>query len=307
MGIFGFGKKDNNISEPQDTTPKPIGQAYQNSDGQWEQEYEVWNGTTWVRELYIHDGVDWKKKPVTTLSMDALLKKVPDTKGGISLKKSAISLEKSLISLEKKSGVGFGTHRAKVAVVMDYSGSMSSLYRNGTVQNVLTRLMPLALKFDDNGELDVWIFENGYHRLNSMDLGNFDTYVTEEIVNKGYRMGGTSYAPVLEDVMHKYFVEDAATSNIPSFVIFITDGENNDRRDTDKVIKETSYKNMFIQFVGIGYDSFNYLEKLDDLSGRPVDNTGFIRVDDINKVDDETMFNRLLNQYPDWLKAKGLN
>ena len=302
MGFFGFGNKGNNT--PIDTTPRAVGQAYQNSEGQWEQEYEVWNGSAWVKELYVHDGQNWNKK---VISMQDLLKKVPDTQQGISLKKSAISLDKSLISLEKKSGIGFGSHRAKVAVVMDYSGSMSNLYRSGTVQNVLTRLMPLALRFDDNGELDVWIFHQSFYRIESMNLDNFDNYVKEEITSKGYRMGCTSYAPVLEDVLHKYFVEDAATSNIPTFVVFITDGNNDDKRATNNIVKESAYKNIFIQFVGIGNDSFEYLERLDDLTGRPVDNTGFIRVNDISRIDDETLFNRLLSQYPDWLRAKGLN
>lgn len=237
-----------------------------------------------------------------------VLEKLPETNDGvISLKKSVISLDKSLISLEKKSGVSFDAHRAKVAVVMDYSGSMNSMYRSGVVQSILTRLMPLALKFDDNGELDVWIFDDRFHRLYPMDISNFHTYVRDEITKKGYSMGGTAYAPVLKDVIKKYFVEDKGSDD-PVFVIFMTDGENfsSDRKDCDTVILESSHKKMFIQFVGIGYDNFNYLSKLDNLTGRPVDNTGFIKVDDINKLSDEELFNRLLEQYPDWLKAMGL-
>lgn len=300
MGLFGFGGNQQN-SVPQDTTPKAVGQAYQNAQGQWEQEYEVWKNGQWVRAIYVHNGTDWVEKPVVKVD---IMKKIPDTTAGISLKKSVISLDKSLISLEKKTGFSFDGHRAKVAVVMDYSGSMGSLYRNGAVQQVLTRLMPLALRFDDNGELDCWIFDDGYHRLESMYLSNFETYVKEEIMNKGYRMGCTSYAPVLEDVLHKYFVEDVATSDIPTFVIFITDGANDDKRATDKIIKESSYKNIFIQFVGIGSSSFDYLEKLDDLTGRPVDNTGFIKVSDMARLSDEELYEMLLNQYPDWLKNK---
>ena len=298
MGFFGFGSNNN---APQDTTPRAVGQAFQNAQGQWEQEYEVWNGSQWVREMYIHNGVEWVKKPVVKVD---ITKSIPNTAAGINLKKSVISLDKSLISLEKKSGINFDGHRAKVAVVMDYSGSMSSLYRSGAVQNVLTRLMPLALRFDDNGELDVWIFDNSYHRLESMNLSNFESYVKEEIIGKGYRMGCTSYAPVLQDVLRKYFVEDAATSNIPTFVVFITDGSNDDRRATNEVIKESSYKNIFIQFVGIGNERFEYLEKLDDLTGRPVDNTGFIKVSDMARLSDEELFDLLLDQYPNWLRNK---
>ena len=298
MGFFGFGSNNN---APQDTTPRAVGQAFQNAQGQWEQEYEVWNGSQWVREMYIHNGVEWVKKPVVKVD---ITKSIPNTAAGINLKKSVISLDKSLISLEKKSGINFDGHRAKVAVVMDYSGSMSSLYRSGAVQNVLTRLMPLALRFDDNGELDVWIFDNSYHRVESIKLSNFESYVKEEIIGKGYRMGCTSYAPVWQEVLRKYFVEDAATSNIPTFVVFITDGSNDDRRATNEVIKESSYKNIFIQFVGIGNERFEYLEKLDDLTGRPVDNTGFIKVSDMARLSDEELFDLLLDQYPDWLRNK---
>lgn len=298
MGLFGFGKKDNT---PQDTTPRPVGDAYQNTDGVWEQEYEVWENNGWVKALYIHNGTDWVKKPVSTID---ITKRIPDTEAGISLKKSVISLDKSLISLEKKSGFSFDGHRAKVAVAMDYSGSMSSLYRNGAVQRLLTRLMPLALRFDDNGELDVWLFDDKFRRINSMYLDNFDTFVQEEIMSKRWHMGGTEYAPVIEDMLHKYFVEDVDTSDIPTFVVFITDGANSDKPATDRIIKESSYKNMFIQFVGIGSSSFPYLEKLDDLTGRPVDNTGFIKVSDMERLSDEELFEMLLDQYPDWLRNK---
>ena len=146
-------------------------------------------------------------------------KEIPNTTAGLSLQKSVLSLDKTLITLEKKSGFSFDGHRAKVAVAMDYSGSMSSLYRNGAVQAVLTRLMPLALRFDDNGELDVWLFDNEYRRMPSMDLSNFDSYVDNEILRNRWHMGGTNYAPVLEDMLKKYFKEDAMTAyNAPAFI-----------------------------------------------------------------------------------------
>ncbi len=219
------------------------------------------------------------------------------------LKEARISLDKSIVNLEKSSGMSFNGHKARVAVVMDYSGSMGSLYRDGSVQNMLTRLMPLALKFDDNGELDVWIFESGFNRIESMTMQNYATFVNREIMCKGYRMGGTSYAPVLKDVLRKYFVEDVQNATYPTFVIFVTDGENFDTSDTDSVIRESAKRNIFIEFVGIGDSTFSYLEKLDDLEDRKVDNTGFMKVSDMSKMSDETLFDKLLEQYPAWIRT----
>ncbi len=225
-------------------------------------------------------------------------------RSGINLEKSIISLDKTLVNLTKKSGINLEKHMAKVAVVMDYSGSMAKLYKRGAVQDVLTRLIPLALKFDDNGELEVWLFNDGFARVEPMTINNYENYVNKEIRTLRFDMGGTYYEPVLRDILHKYFIEEADTSNIPTFLIFITDGENFDPNQTDRVIIESSHKNIFIQFVGIGKEDFKYLQKLDDLPGRPVDNTGFIKVDDISQWNDEQLYSLLLDQYPDWLKNK---
>ena len=88
MGLFGFG----NNKVPQDTTPRPVSEAIQNSQCQWEQEYEVWNGSQWIKEMYVHNGAEWVKKGPANLD---LTKRIPDTASGINLKKSVISLDKS--------------------------------------------------------------------------------------------------------------------------------------------------------------------------------------------------------------------
>lgn len=230
---------------------------------------------------------------------------VPNTKSGLTLKKSTITLDKSLSKLSLDKGVDLNNHKARVCVAIDYSGSMRSMYKGGMVQSALTRLMPVALMFDDNCELDVWIFDTGFYRMESMTLDNFDTYVDDIILSKNLRMGATSYSPVLKDIMGYYFVENKET-NVPTFVIFITDGSNNDKKATNEIIKASSYQNVFIQFVGIGKEQFEYLEKLDDLKGRPVDNTGFIKITDLELIKDEDLYHKLLEQYPDWLRDKNL-
>lgn len=291
---------------PVDTTPQPVSEAVlDQSRGIWVQDYQVWDGTRWCIKQYKHDGVNWVEDDVVKQKID-LTKRIPETTAGINLKKSVVNLDKSLVDLTKKSGINLTKHSARVAVLMDYSGSMSRLYSNGSVQKVLNRLMPLALRFDDNGELDVWLFEDEFRRFDGMTLDNFDTYVKNVINKSGYMMGGTEYAPVLADMLSKYFVEERV-QNVPTFVIFITDGDNFDKKATDEIVRKSAKENVFIQFVGIGSASFNYLEKLDDLTGRVCDNTGFIKVVDFAKLSDNQLYDMLLDQYPDWLKVKGLN
>lgn len=290
--------------------PTPAGEAFQ-ENGVWYQDYNVQdeNGNVSVKR-YMHNGTNWVEAPVATATTGKIdfTKKIPNTTAGINLKKNVINLDKCLVDLSKKSGCDLGSHRARVAVVVDYSGSMRSLYRDGSVQKTLTRLVPLGLRFDDNGEVDVWLFHEGYRRLEGIGLDNFETYVDDVIMKSGERFGCTSYSPVLRDVLKKYTQEDP--SRMPSFVIFITDGANDDRRQTNETIIESSKYNVFIQFVGLDQsrcERFEYLRKLDDLSGRAVDNTGFFSIHDFEEMSDDELYNKLLLQYIDWLRDMHLS
>lgn len=228
------------------------------------------------------------------------------------LKKSFVSLEKTIVNLSKETNINLNAHTARVCVVLDYSGSMESMYRSGKVQRVLNRLVPLALKFDDNGELDIILFQNNCKKFPSITLNNYSNYVNEVILRSSYDMGGTNYSPAIYQLIKDYGKPSGIASMFkkgssdPAFVIFITDGANFDEIETDKAIRESSEENIFIQFVGIGNSSFKYLEKLDDLDGRRCDNTGFIKVKDFEKLSDEEVYKQLLSQYPEWIEAVGL-
>lgn len=209
------------------------------------------------------------------------------------------SLNTVTVNLKKSTGVSFDGLKSRVKLVLDYSGSMDDLYRGGVVQRVITKLLPLALKFDDDGALECYLFSNGYKAIKNCTENNYMNYVSSVVENSGFRMGGTEYAPVLRAIHKK------DSSKIPTFTIFITDGDNSDKCETDNIIREISRDNGFIMFVGIGYDNFNYLRRLDELAGRPVDNTGFVKFDNIADVNERTLYTELLSEYAAWLKNNG--
>lgn len=221
----------------------------------------------------------------------------------IDMSKHAENLNTVLIDMSKTGKTNMTEHTARVAIAMDYSGSMRNMFADGSVQDVITRLLPIALKFDDNGELESWLFSEGYERLASVTLNNYEDYVNKVMLNARMRMGGTNYAPALKDMVKYYKVKEPNTT--PAFIIFITDGDNWDEIETNEIIRELSNYNMFVQFVGIGNStSFEYLRELDNLSGRKHDNTGFIAVKDMNKMNDQKLYNEMLRQYNDWLNKK---
>lgn len=244
--------------------------------------------------------------------------KISLSKDKVNLEKHVVNLSKCVVDLSKKSGVDLGATSAKVVVVLDYSGSMSNLYQNGTVQRTINRLVPLGLTFDDNGSIDVYLFQNDFRKMQDLNLSNYENYVKNIVFASGYQMGGTNYAPVLKAIIEggsykqggflgfggTTVVTEAIVDNgDPTFILFITDGANADRNETDNIIRKSSEMNVFIQFIGIGNEKFEYLMKLDDMPGRKRDNTGFSKMQALDHVNDNELYTNVLEQFSGWLRG----
>ncbi len=233
-----------------------------------------------------------------------------------------LDLRKQIVlDISKKKGIE--NQKAQVMVCMDISGSMEHLYNNGFVQRVLERIIPVAMQFDDNGEMELYLFENSCRKhKNSITLNNIDGIVTREIIGK-YPFGGTSYAPPIQMIKEDVVGETKSSTSfsffgskrtidpkkldIPAYVIFITDGANSDHGATESILKEVSNYGLFFQFVGIGSASFPFLEKLDNLAGRLIDNANFFKVTSLDAMSDDDLYNKLLGEFPDWLKLARTN
>lgn len=214
--------------------------------------------------------------------------------------------KEEVLDLKKKSGLE--TQKAQVILALDYSGSMGGLYRDGTVQEVVEKILPFGLAFDDNGEVDFYLFENGSKKMpENITLKNLDGYINNKVMDK-YSMGGTKYAPVLKQI-HKDFSARkglfgfgaSSTMDEPVYVIFITDGENSDHSATESIVREMSNSGFFIQFIGIGSERFNFLDRLDNLSGRKLDNANFFKVSNIRTESDSNLYSSLMDEFPGWV------
>ncbi|EPP7234532.1 VWA domain-containing protein [Shigella flexneri] len=238
-------------------------------------------------------------------------------------KQRLISLEKSappkLISLAKQvSSVldrfGLDNHTADVALVLDFSGSMSSVYRNGFVQKIADSLMGAAVLFDDNQSIDVFLFDDRSEYIGELTPKQFDGQISKW--EKQYGLGGgTRYGAAMKLVMEHYLgssrqAEQPMNRDKPIYVLFLTDGDASDKSHATKMIREASYAPIFWQFVGVNTgwgSSFDYLEKLDDLDRRFIDNADFFPIDKPNNINQDELFNKMFTEYPSWLKEARKN
>ena len=205
--------------------------------------------------------------------------------------------EKAILSLEKKN---LADVAAQVVLVLDNSGSMYWQYSNGQIQRLLDKVLPLALMFDDNGALESWVFADRYLQLEDATVDNIAGYI--ECAGGGWEnwsIGSLNNEPGVMEAVYRKHKNDSQ----PVYVLFVSDGgvyKNNEIKD---LVKKAARAPLFWQFVGIGGQDYGILEKLDTMRGRYVDNANFFALDDIDSISDEALYDRLMGEFPQWLKA----
>lgn len=233
--------------------------------------------------------------------------------------------KRAAISLEKH---GLGEHTARVALCLDISASMHSLYKSGKIQALVERVLALGLRFDDDGEVDVFLFGSAGHSESAVTLANHASYVPD-IIGRRRLEGGTSYGAAMRLIREHYFEGYGPRSRPladthPVYVMFVTDGAPHDRVDAEEQLRYSSHEPIFWQFMAIGRSSksvdadgtkkrglltrltdsqFTFLEKLDDLPDRRIDNASFFAVADPANISDEQLYELLMTEYPSWLVA----
>jgi vWA found in TerF C terminus len=210
----------------------------------------------------------------------------------------------------------------RVGAAFDVSGSAQWMFTDGTIQKTIDRLVPLAMKFDDNGELDCWAFSHDSYALPSLTKHDYEGYVKREILDKSFpgKWGGTNYSPVMQAMIQRYFYTGAvqSTKNFlgglfgskkentpqpenqpPALGLFITDGANSDVRQAAETLRHAQTKDIYWQLIGVGNPSeFGFLKQMAD----ELPNVGFINLASLN-VTDEVLYGELISdELCDWIR-----
>lgn len=116
-----------------------------------------------------------------------------------------------------------------VCAAIDFSPSMRETFHSGIVQDTLDRILAIAIKFDDDGELPVFLFSSESVRCDEdLNVNNRSNYLTiNERVNRGALWDGTSYEPAMQQVCdiaierHEVVVKRFRPSLLTSLINFM--------------------------------------------------------------------------------------
>ncbi|MEQ8145788.1 VWA domain-containing protein [Streptomyces sp. OP7] len=232
-------------------------------------------------------------------------------------KRLSLRKEQVAVSLRKH---GASEVTARVILVLDASGSMSFLYTKGVVADVVERMAAVAAQLDDDEEMQAWTFATNPARLPDLRLGDLPEWLRLHVrvgeISLFRRKRKKTLDPSQVDMRDvgiqneeqkviaevRAFVRDRPSTD-PTLVLFFSDGGVYRNADIEAQLRQAVEEPVFWQFVGLGRANYGVLERFDTLPGRRVDNVGFFSVDDISTVPDAELYDRLLSEFPQWIRA----
>jgi hypothetical protein len=214
---------------------------------------------------------------------------------------------------------GLENHRAHVSLCLDISGSMQGLYRRGSIDTLVQRLLGVGIQW--GSEVDVFLFGKGAYYAGRVTSENYRNFLKEQ--QKRYPLeSGTAYGKVMALVREHYQGRPDA-QQIPVYVLFVTDGDTSDRDESEQQIRAAAQEAIFWQFMAIGTPpeekkgffskllspDFKFLAHLDTMPDRFIDNANFFLVKDPAQPGVDQLIEYMMVEYPSWLKlanTKGL-
>ncbi|MER7971111.1 VWA domain-containing protein [Streptomyces sp. NPDC096080] len=209
-----------------------------------------------------------------------------------------------LVNLAKTAAVSLTKHglagqRAAVQLVLDHSGSMRPYYRDGSVQRLAEQTLALAANLDDDGSVPVHYFGTTVDHTIDVTLSNYTGIIGQTHTASAW--GSTDYVAALRECASEH-ASSGAESDMPGLVVFQTDGEPDNRDRAAHTLRALSNRPVFFAFVGYGPErNMHFLQQLDTLDGRQVDNASFFHAPDPHNVSDSDLYDGITREFATWI------
>lgn len=216
-----------------------------------------------------------------------------------------LDLSKSFeLNLQKANILQIPTLATRLAV--DKSGSMHEEFKCGWVDHTIMLFLVAAMKFDDDGRLEVGFFNNDLHCVRDMTQADVMAKIpfTQAVGQRAD--GGTSYTPVIvgmadynkSSVFQKFMAKiGRGDKKCDSYLGMITDGDCCDFDQFRSELRKVT--GTFVQIIAIGNQVT--LEPLRALE-KELDHINVIHLPSPHEVTHDTFYEKLCNPaFKKWL------
>jgi hypothetical protein len=193
---------------------------------------------------------DLSKKPVEIVQDES--KPVAFDVSGLSDEKLKAEVDAVKVSLAKKDLQGI---RARVILLLDFSGSMAGGYVSGKVQALIRRVLAFGMNVDTDGQIEVFRFGSSVDsRPLIVDAGNYAT--AADVLAQG-QMGSTNLTAGLRKI-----AEIAREAGEVIYLFVITDGQPDD--DASAVLQYVELADLPVFVKNLAIREVSFLKNVDE-------------------------------------------
>lgn len=216
----------------------------------------------------------------------------------------------------------------RVGMAPDVSVSMSRLYAQGMMQKLVELLLPVAMRLDDNGTMEVNAFSDKSTKLPDITLDNHVAYLGENILPRSRwenLTGGTRYSLGVEAFIREWGDQNTFSSvkgvlkslfsrskentgsqeMLPGLILMQTDGDNNED-DNDRfhnMVGQLDRHGIFLVMIGTGHGG--WVRSLVRTAER-YPNVSALLIPDVEKANPNDVYESLTSdKFVKWLNSVG--
>lgn len=224
-----------------------------------------------------------------------------------------------------------------LAFLLDVSYSFQHEHTSNVTTRIIERLIPWGMVFDPDKKLDVITFSHKAEYIAPITEQNYSSFMRDHVIEKCNNWnGGTSYKPAIQEALKLFHQEPNIvidktpregflgslfgltkktvtiapnTTQQKGLVLILTDGENDDKKETWELLKKSQERHDDVYFIFFGFvqqgrrSDFDFIRQLGD----EFDNTAFVMIDQadrfISMSDDELNQEIIGDELIQWLRG----
>ena len=153
--------------------------------------------------------------------------------------------------------------RARIVLVIEASQQTAQYFSNGSMQNLITKVLPLAMQFSDNAQLEYWLYGSRPKKMFPIGERNYASAIPNDWGSLMWSLGeNKSETTAMTEVL-----SSCQPFNMPSYILFITSGNIPLNSQIEQMVVSSSQFPVFWQFLGMGNSRYGVFENITNLPG----------------------------------------
>ena len=188
--------------------------------------------------------------------------------------------------------------RARIVLVIEASQQTAKYFSDGSMQNLITKVLPLAMQFSNNAQLEYWLYGSRPKKMFPIGEKNYASAIPNDWGSLMWSLGeNKSETTAMTEVL-----SSCQPFNMPTYILFITSGNIPLNSQIEQMVVSSSQLPVFWQFLGMGNTRYGVFENIANLPGSTVSNAKFAAISGFSQNSTPELYKFLLGDFSKWRK-----